>query len=337
MRYKFSQEEIEDICKRYEEGESSKKIGKDYHVCYGTILKILRKQKIQIRKSFESIRKIKGKDVNEICNMYIEGTNSNEIGKKYNVCGLTIRELLRENGVKIKSISKARQKYKVDEEFFDNIDTEEKAYWLGFLYADGCLYNGTLRLKLSFRDIKHLIEFKNALHSEHPIKEIFEDTNFSNHAHLCYLSIKNKHVSQTLLNYGYNDKNKFPWIDCSLKNHFIRGIFDGDGSVSSGKTYRKSDCTLKNYYRVEFLAKEKFLCEIQNTLVSEAGLSRTKLIRPHRTNNIYAMSYGGKGNFRKIYNYLYKDATVFLERKKAKFDSALKEEQNSLPQVVLPA
>ena len=59
----------------------------------------------------------------------------------------------------------------VDESFFDNIDTEEKAYWLGFMYADGCVNTSSNSFELSLKeeDYDHIVKFKNALHSEHKI------------------------------------------------------------------------------------------------------------------------------------------------------------------------
>ena len=54
-----------------------------------------------------------------------------------------------------------------DEHSFDVIDTEEKAYWLGFLYADGNVSNtkNEVGITLQSSDIKHLYKFKTFLKS----------------------------------------------------------------------------------------------------------------------------------------------------------------------------
>src|SRR5699024_3897298 len=95
------------------------------------------------------------------------------LAKKFGVSSYPIQRVLKEENVELKNVSTYRQKYKISHNFFDEIDTEEKAYWLGFLYADGCVREdrGCFRLGLQARDVRHLEKFRESLDSNHPIKE----------------------------------------------------------------------------------------------------------------------------------------------------------------------
>ena len=62
--------------------------------------------------------------------------------------------------------NRVSRKYNFDENFFDKIDTEEKAYWLGFIYADGAIFKRTLSIRLSTKDIHHLEKFKKILNTD---------------------------------------------------------------------------------------------------------------------------------------------------------------------------
>ena len=142
----------------------------------------------------------------------------------------------------------ARKKY-VDETVFDCIDTEEKAYWLGFIYADGNISNAehikevsnktVYRLEISLQsdDIDHLNKLKSFFKWDGVVK--ISKTNYARKDR-CRLYFNNKHIWKTLNSYGCTPNKsltlKFPNIeifnDCSLIRHFIRGYVDGDGCIS---------------------------------------------------------------------------------------------------------
>lgn len=93
-----------------------------------------------------------------------------------------------------------------------------------------------------------------------------------------------------------------------LINHFIRGYFDGDGSISITKSNRQPHLNL--------LGSKSFLSTVQKILVNVCGVSYTKI---RKSSQIYSMSYGGKLNCKAIRDYLYKDSTIYLERKQKIF------------------
>jgi hypothetical protein len=96
-----------------------------------------------------------------------------------------------------------------------------------------------------------------------------------------------------------------------LLHHFIRGYFDGDGCITYGGNGQPN---------VNFTGNNDFLLPLQSILVEKAGVRLTKpSTRRLESPNIITIMWGGRGNARKLFNYLYKDATIFLNRKHDKF------------------
>ena len=93
----------------------------------------------------------------EICEKYENGYTILELSKMYNVSTIVIKDRLKRNNISIRSNSESHRKYSLDENYFDIIDTPNKAYILGFICADGCVSDRNeliigLSLKDSLRD-----------------------------------------------------------------------------------------------------------------------------------------------------------------------------------------
>lgn len=228
-----------------------------------------------------------------------------------------VRKVLVENSIKIRDNNFYKSKY-VDETFFDEIDTEEKAYILGFLYADGCVSKNVLEIKLSIKDYSLLENIKNALHSEHKIITGIISSGYGKGNQFCFLSINNKHLAESLIKAGvFRNKTKilkFPTYDIvpeSLINHFIRGYFDGDGSVyktNSGLSF-------------SFDGTKEFLSSLLN-IIREITGTRATIYKYSKIDHYY-LTIGGNRQTKLFYDYLYKDAAIFLGRKKIVFEQNL--------------
>ena len=214
-----------------------------------------------------------------------------------------------------------KAKYK-NEHYFDTIDTEEKAYWLGFLYADGNLSKPTrtvgettkpfYRIEISLKeaDAAHLEKLRKALNMEAPIRT--SHTNFaqSNRARLSWNS---KHMWNVLNSYGCTPCKslslKFPdssiFTNKSLIKHFIRGYVDGDGCLSF------CDSNHKKAY-MSILGTQDMLKNIQNWL----PLQYEQVL--YEKGNVYQLAFAGKTAFF-IENYLYNNCNVKLDRKYNKY------------------
>lgn len=164
-----------------------------------------------------------------------------KISNFYNVNSSVITRVLKENKIEIRDNNSYKSK-KIDEDFFHNIDTQEKAYILGFFFADGCLTKkGTFGIKIKDKEL--LERIKQELKSDHKIIECKPNKgSYSQEDSIYYgLYFTNKKIEKDLKELGV-DSNKtstcsFPIIPKELERHFIRGFFDGDGSVY--KTYNK--------------------------------------------------------------------------------------------------
>lgn len=87
--------------------------------------------------------------IETIINLYNNQESLNEIGKTFNVSRNVIKRILEESKIEIR---KRTQKHKGNYSIFETIDNSEKAYWLGFLAADGCNYrrkdNATISINI---------------------------------------------------------------------------------------------------------------------------------------------------------------------------------------------
>lgn len=243
-----------------------------------------------------------------------------KISNFYSVNPSVIIRVLKENNITIRDNNCYKSK-KVDENFFHVIDTQEKAYILGFFFADGCLTKkGTFGIKIKDKDL--LERIKKELKSSHKIIECKPNKgSYSQEDSIYYgLYFTNKQIEKDLKELGV-DSNKtttcsFPIIPKELERHFIRGFFDGDGSVY--KTYSK-----KHDYEaicVSFVGTQEMLIEIRNRLKEITG-SKSKL---YKSKNVYDYKIGGINQCEKLYHYLYDDATIFLGRKKNVFEEFYK-------------
>ena len=128
--------------------------------------------------------------------------------------------------------------YVLNENVFTNIDTEEKAYWFGFIFADGsisvsCTKQHILQIKLKADESFFLEMFREFMETDRPIK-FGESENRFGKVKFCYISISSKKIVDDLIKNGLQFRKSniaiFPNIKEDLIRHFIRGYIDGDGS-----------------------------------------------------------------------------------------------------------
>lgn len=230
-----------------------------------------------------------------------------KLGEREGVDRRTISKHLKELGIEI--INKQnRPKFNIN--VFDTIDTEEKAYWLGFIFADGYIGSTPIRedkksvynfeLSLALKDIEHLEKFKKFISFE---KEITKDS------YRCRLMVANKHFWTILNSYGCVPNKslilKFPnCIPNDLIRHFIRGYFDGDG------------CITRHVYvntvspAINVLGTSDFLNNIINYSDTTPNIRHDKR---HSEETLILEWHKDDGI--KFINYLYKNSSIYLDRK----------------------
>lgn len=214
-------------------------------------------------------------------------------------------------------------KYIYNKDFFEKIDTEEKAYWLGFLYADGCinrLYRNEkikamdLELGLCREDEEHLNKFLKSINSNIPIvqkkNQLKGKTYYSSKIVVCCTKmcrdlISNGCTPQKSLVLKFPDKSI---IEDSLIRHFIRGYFDGDGCI-----YTNSN----NKISINFTGTSDMLLGISDFLLQNNIMKTT--VKLYDCGKAKEMFIYGIDNIKDILDYLYKDCTIYLERKYNKY------------------
>lgn len=228
--------------------------------------------------------------------------------------------------------NKNGQKYSLDETAFDTIDTEIKAYCLGFLYADGSVgkYGGdySIRIHIDKKDSEILDLFQRCVQTTKPWYIDKRDR--------AILALSNKKLYESLNKQGVMQAKTFKIIFPStdqvpshLLNHFIRGYFDGDGSVS-GREHQIRTMSFNITSNMEFAIG------LQKILMSE-GFSQTKIhpipSKTHEGKLVGSLQYGGGINVERFYNYIYHNATIYLKRKHDRMRKLLdlREINNSQP------
>ena len=204
---------------------------------------------------------------------------------------------------------------KFDEHVFDSIDTEEKAYWLGFIFADGTINSGPLSDSKYVRyTFECSLQSSDSQHLE-KMKEFFKKRNsISINEQRCRLSFDSKHLWETLNNYGctpnksltlqFPNKSIFKSLD--LIRHFIRGYWDGDGCL----TYKRP-----KYPTISCISTANFLTEVQNYFNTNKNL----YIANNPDNGVTrVLKYNGQEAFN-IVEYLYKNSNIYLNRKYDKY------------------
>jgi intein/homing endonuclease len=208
------------------------------------------------------------------------------------------------------------QKYDIDFSWFENANTEEFAYFLGFFYADG--YNNEKQIKIAIvlkeQDKEILEKFSNLFFGNRPIRtyNIACQTNKNNA--VCSLVVGNKELTKMLSSFGAPQnktfKIRFPvWLHKDLYRHFIRGYFDGDGSCMK----------CKNQYRISIASNIEFNSQLKEIVKEYTNLEFD--LRPH--GKITTLYKGGNKNTIIFLNWLYDNSTIYLQRKYDRYKELL--------------
>ena len=236
--------------------------------------------------------------------------------KKYGLDTVSMKAILTENNLlKTPIVTPIKGDY--DIHVFDEIDTEEKAYWLGFWFADGYLNSSslfkdkktdyTIELSLQLCDLNHLNKFKEFI-------KYSKDIKIDNYR--CRFYVHNKHLWTTLASLGCTPlkslilafPNEYTFKNKKLIYDFIRGYFDGDGCISYGnKEHTQMNCS--------FLGTLGFLNCIKRYFNIENKLSHN-----HNNEEESTMSLVITGNpALQILHTMYENATIYLDRKYEKY------------------
>lgn len=244
----------------------------------------------------------------EIIVLYNNQESLKNIGDKFDVSRTVIKRVLEEQNIQLR---KRTLSHKGDYSIFHNIDNPEKAYWLGFLAADGCNYrreqNATILINIHQKDRKHLEKFLNFSKCDHKINDYTAANGFSNNTLMSKVQIYSIEMSNDLVLHGVPPKKslilKPPNIDEQYYLPYICGYFDGDGSISKTSQY--------NNYSISIQGTKEILEWINSIL----NISKKLETRNKNNQNSYYIRCGGTTKPYKILNQLYNSCETHLDRK----------------------
>ena len=258
-----------------------------------------------------------------IIEMYNKRRPIKSISKKVGMPEKTITKYLKDNNL---WTGHRWLPYFYDEFFFDQIDSEAKAYWLGFIYADGYISKANeVGIELSIQDIDHLEKFKRDIQSEHQIHIYHKNSTFGPQDNARF-SFGSKHIANILENY-YGARNKtyegkLPQIPEHLVHHMVRGVFDGDGCLS----LRHDNNNFSNV--IDPVISFTGTLETMKYIEQYSGFSWNWHERhPERDNNNYSISCGRVNNSMNFLNSIYDGASIYLGRKYEKYQRLVENRQ----------
>lgn len=312
-------------------------LSRKYHHGTDFIKKVLSKNNIHIRSLSENAILKRAnyqyslQDIEtEVIKQYQEGNGLIKSGQKFGLSAENVKYILKKNDVPIRKfleatkISNSHRAYNKDEYFFST-ETRDMAWLLGFLAADGNISkkSNNIKLTLSAKDEEVLLKIKKTVQIENPIKYYTTNGGYD----IVELRWSSKRHRQDLAKYSIIPNktfklnppyqlNKMFWID------YIRGYFDGDGSIN---LIKNSNNRGKGNLRWQICSVNKnFLQWIVDYLFEEFQIPKVNIQKQskNRKNPIYYFQYSSKAT-KAIYNILYTDSKMFLLRKKNHFEEIL--------------
>lgn len=314
----YTQEQLNDIKQLLDQGWSPSRIHKEYPNVSTDSVNARIRQNNWVAKKKQRTSKLSQEELDEIKHLLIQGVSLEEIGKRYNISTATILKRQVNNNW---TVQKKRNRYNFDEYYFDEIDNEHKAYWIGFLMADGYILSAHHRkpnesqsfgFAISVRDIELFHYFKQDLCAENPVN-IYQNTNSSFKPNSPYgrILLTSQYTVERLKSYGIVEnkslKAQMPDLPTNLIRHFIRGYSDGNGSVVIDKNRRVS---------WGFCGTKEILTSIQDFFHINYKLSQRF---PERQLNNWDLKITGWQNVPKCLHKVYENATIYLQRKYLKY------------------
>ncbi len=286
----------QEVIRQYLEGISLKEITKNNNINKSTIYDILKRNEIHKRRNSKIPEE-------EIIKLYSEGlTDSAKISRILKCDDSGVYYHIKKLGLKSIPIN---NRLDVNQSFFKNIDTEDKAYCLGLMYSDGCVYidkKNQYFIKLQMCDLDIIEKFKKALDYTGKIHKTIREKKKI----IYQLHISSKDLCKDLIEKGCVPRKslilKFPEnvIPKHLMGHFIRGIFDGDGSISKSKN---------NKWNVSICGTKDLILGIQKHLNFKSQIYKCT------NKELYYLGLTSENSRLEFLKYIYKYSTIYMDRK----------------------
>lgn len=250
---------------------------------------------------------------------YTTGSSMRQIADVRRLCVSTVDSILRKAKVVKRSSRSDYQQFKYDESMFDIIDTAEKAYWLGLLYADGCVSNeNRIVISLQERDGYLVSELSKALSRGQDLTRPFSVKRFRGIG----LSVTSKRLASSLRRHGCIPAKsmtiRLPKLNKEMMRHFFRGYFDGDGCFSHSVPKRGN--STRGIFKI--VSNTRFCQDWQKYLDKILGVYMG-VYHPSPNPEVGSLQCGNDKTLRILHRFMYDGATIFLKRKRQKIEEYL--------------
>lgn len=240
-----------------------------------------------------------------------------KIGNEFNCNHKTIARVLEKYGVK--RVGNGQRKFYFDEHYFDVIDNQNKAYILGLLFADGnnLPSKGTISISLKEEDKNILERIRKELKLENPLK--YQDNSMDDHngyisKNSWILRCYSQYLCSTLNDIGMVPNKslivKFPAISKNLVSHFIRGYYDGNGSI-----YRAIKSENNHHVTVTITSSESFCNTLAEICTNELNIFCPVYDASNHNGITKVFTLSGRNKAKKFLDWMYQDADMYLQRK----------------------
>jgi len=224
----------------------------------------------------------------------------------------SVSNILKERNIPSVPRNLRNKKYEINCNFFKNIDTQEKAYILGFLYGDGCIIQHkskkySMSLEIKSEDAYILDEMKKHMESTHPLYYRKRNKKWSETATLV---ITNQKMCNDLIKHGMHVRKSFDLefphkMNQLLYSHFIRGLSDSDAYIGIDK---------KNRATWNFIGTSEICHSIKTILLEQNISTRLKVVNRY-SRPLMRVVCTRKSDIIKLYKFLYNESTIHLTRK----------------------
>ena len=257
-----------------------------------------------------------------------------QVEDKYELSHPTITKILKD----VPRYSKAKlNNPNANERFFKNIDSEEKAYFLGLLISDGNVFKdstgrqASISITLDLNDEYILQKFKEVLNV---------NTSISKDGRGCgQIAIRSNLMADDLKQYGVVPRKSYitylPKINDIYMSHLIRGILDGDGSILA-KPSPKQDGHNRYLHSISFCGSHQLMEDIAKYLYNNLQLKQPIQVYDYQDKNLSDIHIQNYEDMEKVGDWLYKDATIYLVRKNNIYNS-FKEHYNQIKNKEIPS
>lgn len=243
-----------------------------------------------------------------------------QVEDKYELSHPTITKILKD----VPKYTKAKlNNPNMKEHFFQEINEEAKAYFLGLLISDGNVFKdntgrqASISITLDLKDEYMLEKFKEVLQA---------NTSVGHDGRGCgQIAVRSNIMAEDLAKYGVVPRKSYntylPLIPKEMMPHLIRGIFDGDGSIMA-KPNPSNDGHNRFLHSISFCGTHQLMEDISNYILENLGIKTT--VYDYKDRNLSELKIQNIDNIAKFGYWIYRNSTIFLNRKKDIFNDFLK-------------